>query len=49
VDRAGGLEKTWTEVMAKALDKLIEDITLDEDMADALKEHVAAKGSTPPP
>jgi hypothetical protein len=35
--------------MAKALDKLIEDITLDEDMADTLKAHVAAKGSTPPP
>jgi uncharacterized lipoprotein YajG len=49
VDKVGGLEKTWTEVMAMALDKLIEDITLDEDMADALKAHVAAKGSTPPP
>jgi uncharacterized lipoprotein YajG len=43
VDKAGGLDKTWTEVMAKALDKLIEDITLDEDMAEALKAHLAAK------
>jgi uncharacterized lipoprotein YajG len=49
VDKAGGLEKTWTEVMAKALDKLIEDITLDEDMADALRVHIAAKGSTKTP
>jgi len=43
VDKAAGLEKTWTDVMAKALDKLIEDVTLDEDMADALKAHIAAK------
>lgn len=39
VDKAGGLNKTWTEVMAKALDKLIEDVVLDEDLADALKAH----------
>lgn len=43
-DKAGGLEKTWSEVMGKALDKLIEDVVLDEDLADALKAHVA-KGS----
>jgi uncharacterized lipoprotein YajG len=43
VDKAAGLEKTWTDVMAKALDKLIEDVTLDEDLADALKAHLAAK------
>jgi len=49
VDKAGGLEKTWTEVMAKALDKLIEDVVLDEDMADALRTHTAAKGSTATP
>jgi uncharacterized lipoprotein YajG len=49
VDKAGGLEKTWTAVMAMALDKLIEDITLDEDMADALRAHVAAKGNTKTP
>lgn len=33
---AGGLEKTWTEVMSKAVDKLIEDIVFDEDLTDAL-------------
>jgi uncharacterized lipoprotein YajG len=49
VDKAAGFEKTWTEVMAMALDKLIEDITLDEDMADALKAHIAAKGNTTRP
>ena len=27
---AGGLEKTWTEVMSKTVDKLIEDIVFDE-------------------
>ena len=32
-----------------ALDKLIEDITLDEDMADALRVHIVAKGSTKTP
>jgi uncharacterized lipoprotein YajG len=49
VDKAGGLEKTWTEVMAIALDKLIEDITLDEDMADTLRAHIASMGSTTRP
>jgi uncharacterized lipoprotein YajG len=48
VDKAGGLDKTWTEVMAKALDKLIEDVTLDEDMADALRAHVAKGAATTP-
>ncbi len=33
---AGGLEKTWTEVMSKAIDKLIEDIVFDEGLKDAL-------------
>lgn len=36
---AGGLEKTWTEVMSKAIEKLIEDIVFDEDLKDALAEH----------
>jgi uncharacterized lipoprotein YajG len=36
-DKAGGLNKTWAMIMGKALDKLIEDIVLDEDLATALK------------
>jgi len=43
-DKLGGLDKTWSEVMGKALDKLIEDVVLDEDLADAVQAHVA-KGS----
>jgi len=31
-----GYVKTWTEVMGKAIDKLIEDIVFDEDLKDAL-------------
>ena len=31
-----GYVKTWTEVMSKAIDKLIEDIVFDEDLKDAL-------------
>ncbi len=34
----GGLEKTWTEVMSQALDKLIEDVIFDEELAEALEE-----------
>jgi uncharacterized lipoprotein YajG len=48
VDKAAGLEKTWTEVMGKALDELIEDVVLDEDLADAVRAHVA-KGSASTP
>ena len=33
---AAGYVKTWTEVMSKAVDKLIEDIVFDEDLKDAL-------------
>ena len=33
---AAGYVKTWTEVMSKAIDKLIEDIVFDEDLTDAL-------------
>jgi uncharacterized lipoprotein YajG len=36
---AGGLTKTWTEVMSKAIDKLIEDIVFDEDLTDALSSY----------
>jgi uncharacterized lipoprotein YajG len=32
----GGYVKTWTEVMGKAIDKLIEDIVYDEDLQEAL-------------
>lgn len=47
-DKAGGLEKTWSEVMGKALDELIEDIVLDEGLADAMKA-LGAKGGAPTP
>lgn len=47
-DKAGGLEKTWSEVMGKALDELIEDIVLDEGLADAMKAF-GAKGGAPTP
>lgn len=33
---AAGYVKTWTEVMGKAIDKLIEDIVYDEDLKEAL-------------
>lgn len=36
---AGGLEKTWTEVMSKAMDNLIEDIVFDEDLTEALDDY----------
>lgn len=34
----GGLEKAWASVMSKAVDKLIEDVVIDEDLAEALGE-----------
>jgi uncharacterized lipoprotein YajG len=43
--KAGGLEKTWTEVMSKALDKLIESIVLDEELVAALSKRVTPKVS----
>lgn len=43
--KAGGLEKTWTEVMNKALDKLIESIVLDEELVAALNKHATPKVS----
>ena len=36
---AAGYVKTWTEVMGKAIDKLIEDIVFDEDLTDALADY----------
>ena len=48
VDKAGGLDKTWSEVMGKALDKLIEDIILDEALADAVREF-GSQGRTATP
>lgn len=36
---AGGLEKTWTEVMGEAVDNLIEEIVFDEELSDALQGH----------
>lgn len=47
-EKAGGLTKTWSEVMGKALDKLIEDVVLDEELANAVKAHMA-KGSAATP
>ncbi|MFC4311252.1 YajG family lipoprotein [Steroidobacter flavus] len=35
-EKAAGLEKTWTMVLNKAVDKLIEMIVLDEELAAAL-------------
>lgn len=37
--KAGGLEKTWTEVLGKAVDNLIEDIVFDEDLTEALERY----------
>ena len=37
-EKAGGLEKTWTEIMSKAIDALIEEIVYDEALAEALME-----------
>ncbi len=36
---AAGYVKTWTEVMNKAIEKLIEDIVFDEDLTDALTSY----------
>jgi uncharacterized lipoprotein YajG len=35
-EKAGGLDKTFASIMSKAIDKLIEDVVLDEDLAAAL-------------
>jgi hypothetical protein len=34
--KAGGLEATWTEILNKTVDKLVEDIMFDEDLSEAL-------------
>jgi uncharacterized lipoprotein YajG len=34
-----GYVKTWTEVMGKAIDNLIEDIVFDEDLSEALEDY----------
>jgi len=36
--KGGGATKTWQKVMSQAVDNLIEDITFDEDLAEALQE-----------
>lgn len=36
-ETGGGLEKTWSMVMGKALDKMVEDMVLDTDLADAIE------------
>ncbi|MEM1412102.1 MAG: YajG family lipoprotein [Pseudomonadota bacterium] len=36
--KAGGLEKSWTEVMGKAVDMLIEEIVYDDELAEAIRE-----------
>lgn len=37
-ETGGGLEKTWTMVMGKAVDKMIEDVVLDDELAAALSK-----------
>lgn len=41
-DKGGGLEKTWTLIMNKAVDKLVESIVLDDELAAALKARGAS-------
>lgn len=36
----GGLDGTWTEVMNNALHKLVEDVVYDEDLIEALQDHL---------
>lgn len=38
IKKGGGLEKTWTEVMSKAVDNLVEDIMFDEDLVEAMQQ-----------
>jgi len=40
---AGGLEKTWERVLNGALAKMAENISLDTELADALKKHAQSK------
>ncbi len=36
--KAGGLNKTWERIMSKAVDKLVEDIVYDEELAEAIEQ-----------
>jgi uncharacterized lipoprotein YajG len=40
-EKAGGLEATWTMVLNKSLDKLVESIVLDDELAAALNARLA--------
>lgn len=46
-ESTGGLEKTWQKVLNEALAKMCENISLDIDLANALKRHVTANESLP--
>lgn len=39
VKTGGGLEKTWTQVMSKTVDNLIENIVFDEELSEALQNY----------
>lgn len=43
--KAGGLEATWTMVLNKSLDKLVESIVLDDELAAALNARLAQQPS----
>lgn len=45
-EKAGGFEKTWAEIMGKALDKLVESIVLDEELVAALSKRLSPKVSS---
>lgn len=36
--RGGGLTATWTEIMNKSVNKVVEDVVFDQDLVDALME-----------
>src|SRR5688572_28246726 len=44
-EKAGGLEATWTMVLNKSLDKLIESIVLDDELAAALNARLVQQPS----
>jgi uncharacterized lipoprotein YajG len=44
-EKAGGLEATWTMVLNKSLDKLVESIVLDDELAAALNARLAQQPS----
>ena len=43
--KAGGLEATWTLVLNKSLDKLIESVVLDDELTAALNAQLAQQPS----